>query len=192
MRDEWLRVDKQLKKAMWQALVEEFYLLISLDEQKAQHEAFQDMGRKHRSWKHSFKTQLQIRDGDTPETIHARVPAKVFEKYDRVDVEHLLREWCTEQKREACEQMKRMREQNNLTHCMGSKSYARFNHDEATTSGTPPTQAESFVKTHTRRDGNHPNECTRERMTQSISNDPAATQSVSEDMVCWAPNDAYE
>jgi len=78
---------------------EEFYLQISLDEQKAQHEAFQDMGRKHRSWKHSFKTQLQIRDGDTPETIHARVPAKVFEKYDRVDVEHLLREWCTEQKR---------------------------------------------------------------------------------------------
>jgi hypothetical protein len=29
-------------------------------------------------------------------------------------------------------------------------------------------------------------------MTQSISNDPAATQNVSEDMVCWAPNDTYE
>jgi hypothetical protein len=31
-----------------------------------------------------------------------------------------------------------------------------------------------------------------ERMTQSLSSDPAATQSVSEDTVHWAPNDAYE
>jgi hypothetical protein len=29
-------------------------------------------------------------------------------------------------------------------------------------------------------------------MTQSLSSDPAATQSVSADMVRWAPNDAYE
>jgi hypothetical protein len=33
------------------------------------------------------------------ETIRARVPAKFFEKYDNADVEHLLREWCTEQKK---------------------------------------------------------------------------------------------
>jgi hypothetical protein len=31
-----------------------------------------------------------------------------------------------------------------------------------------------------------------ERMTQSLSSDPAATQSVSEDFVRWAPNDTYE
>jgi hypothetical protein len=31
-----------------------------------------------------------------------------------------------------------------------------------------------------------------EKMTQGQSNDPAATQSVSEDTVRWAPNDAYE
>jgi hypothetical protein len=31
-----------------------------------------------------------------------------------------------------------------------------------------------------------------ERMTQNLSSDPAATQSVSEDTVRWAPNDAYE
>jgi hypothetical protein len=31
-----------------------------------------------------------------------------------------------------------------------------------------------------------------ERMTQGLSSDLAATQSVSEDTVCWAPNDAYE
>lgn len=30
-----------------------------------------------------------------------------------------------------------------------------------------------------------------EMMTQSIPSDPAATQSVSEDMVHWALNDAY-
>jgi len=29
-------------------------------------------------------------------------------------------------------------------------------------------------------------------MTQSILNDPVATQSISEDTVCWASNDAYE
>jgi hypothetical protein len=34
-----------------------------------------------------------------PESIRVRVPAKVFEKYDRADMEHLLRDWCTEQKK---------------------------------------------------------------------------------------------
>jgi hypothetical protein len=31
-----------------------------------------------------------------------------------------------------------------------------------------------------------------EKMTQNLSSDPAATQSVSEDTVRWAPNDAHE
>lgn len=30
-----------------------------------------------------------------------------------------------------------------------------------------------------------------ERMTQNLSSDPAATQSVSKDTVLWASNDAY-
>jgi len=78
---------------------EEFYLPVSVDERKAQHEAWADIGRKHRSWKHSFKKKkLHIQDCDTPESIRARVPNKVFGKYDKTDVEHLLRDWCTEQK----------------------------------------------------------------------------------------------
>ncbi|XP_062165012.1 uncharacterized protein LOC133871601 [Alnus glutinosa] len=81
IRDEWLRIDKQIKRAMWEALMEEFYLPTFVDLQKAKHEVFQDIGRKHRSWKYSFKAQLGIRDGDTLETIRARVTAKVFEKY---------------------------------------------------------------------------------------------------------------
>lgn len=51
------------------------------------------MGCKHRQWKHTFKSELEIQDGDTPETIRARVLAKIFKKYDSADVEHLLREW---------------------------------------------------------------------------------------------------
>jgi hypothetical protein len=77
---------------------EEFYLHVSVDEHKAQHEAWADIGRKHRSWKSKFRTKLRIQDGDTPEIIRARVLEKVFEKYDPADVEELLREWCTEQK----------------------------------------------------------------------------------------------
>jgi hypothetical protein len=34
-----------------------------------------------------------------PESIRARVSDKVFDKYDQTDVEHLLRDWCTEHKR---------------------------------------------------------------------------------------------
>jgi len=78
---------------------EEFYLLVFVDPSKAQHEAFADIGRKHHSWKHTFKTQLKIQDDDTLESIRGIVPTKVFEKYDRANVEHLLREWCTEQKK---------------------------------------------------------------------------------------------
>jgi hypothetical protein len=78
---------------------EEFYLPVSVDERKAQQEAWNDIGRKHRSWKSKFKTKLKIRDGDTPDIILARVPDKVFEKYDVEDVEFLLTDWCSEQKR---------------------------------------------------------------------------------------------
>jgi hypothetical protein len=45
---------------------EESYLPVSVDERKAQQEAWNDIGRKHRSWKSKFKTKLKIRDGDTP------------------------------------------------------------------------------------------------------------------------------
>jgi hypothetical protein len=78
---------------------EEFYLPVSVVERKAQHETWADIGRKHCSWKSKFKKALDIRDGDTPESILTRVPEKVFEKYDKTDVEDLLRDWCTEQKR---------------------------------------------------------------------------------------------
>jgi hypothetical protein len=72
---------------------EEFYLPVSVDERKTQHEAWVDIGRKHRSWKSKFRTKLAIQDGDTPEIIRARELEKVFEKYDTADVEYLLSDW---------------------------------------------------------------------------------------------------
>jgi hypothetical protein len=69
---------------------EEFYLPVSVDERKAQHEAWADIGCKHRSWKSKFRTKLAIQDSDRLEIIRARVPEKVFEKYDTADVEYLL------------------------------------------------------------------------------------------------------
>ncbi len=65
---------------------------VSADLRKVQHEAWADIGRKHRSWKSKFKKLLDIRDSGTPESIRARVPESVFEKYDKTDVEHLLRD----------------------------------------------------------------------------------------------------
>jgi hypothetical protein len=69
---------------------EEFYLPVSIDKRKAQHEAWNDIGRKHSSWKSRFKTKLNIQDDDTPEIIRARVPDNFFAKYDAADVEFLL------------------------------------------------------------------------------------------------------
>jgi hypothetical protein len=78
---------------------EKFYLPVFIDERKAQHEAWADIRHKHRSWKLKFRSSLAIQDGDTPESIRTRVPENVFEKYDTADVEYLLSDWCTEQKR---------------------------------------------------------------------------------------------
>jgi hypothetical protein len=77
---------------------EEFYLPVSVDARRAQQEAWNDIGRKHRSWKSRFKTKLCIGDGDTPESIRARMPDNFFEEYDAADVEFLLRDWCREHK----------------------------------------------------------------------------------------------
>jgi len=78
---------------------EEFYLPVSIDKRKTQQEACNDIGFKHRSWKSRFKIKLHIRDSDMPEIIRARVPDNTFAKYDAEDVEFLLSDWCTEQKR---------------------------------------------------------------------------------------------
>jgi hypothetical protein len=78
---------------------EEFYLPVSIDKRKAQQEAWNDIGRKHRSWKSRFKTKLDIQDGDTPKIICSRVQDNFFAKYNAADVEFLLSDWCTEHKR---------------------------------------------------------------------------------------------
>jgi hypothetical protein len=78
---------------------EEFHLPVSVDERRAQQEALNDIGRKHRSWKSKFKTKQKIRDGDTLDIIRARVPVRFLEKYDAEDLEFLLTDWCTEQNR---------------------------------------------------------------------------------------------
>jgi hypothetical protein len=77
---------------------DEFYLPVSVDAHRAQQEAWNDIGRKHRSWKSRFKTKLCIRDGDTPESIRTRMLDNFFEEYDAADVEFLLRDWCSEHK----------------------------------------------------------------------------------------------
>jgi hypothetical protein len=77
----------------------QFYLPETVDLEKAQHEAFQYMGYKHRHWKHTFKDTLEIQPGDTPLSIHARVDAKYLAQYDTAVVEHLLGAWCTEKKK---------------------------------------------------------------------------------------------
>jgi hypothetical protein len=78
----------ELIKLMFKLHVqEEFYLPVSVDECKAQHEAWADIGRKHCLWKGKFKKELHIRDGATPESIRARVPDKGFDKYYQTDVE---------------------------------------------------------------------------------------------------------
>jgi hypothetical protein len=74
-------------------MLEEFYLPVSVDKRKAQQEALNDIGHKHRSWKSKFKSKLGFQDGDTPEIIRARVPDKVFRKYDAEDAEFLLTDW---------------------------------------------------------------------------------------------------
>jgi hypothetical protein len=74
----------------------ELYLSVSIDKRKVQQEAWNNIGRKHRSWKSGFKTKLDIRDGDTPEIIRARVLDNAFAKYDAEDVEFLVSDWCTD------------------------------------------------------------------------------------------------
>ncbi|XP_062151563.1 uncharacterized protein LOC133859976 [Alnus glutinosa] len=95
LRDKWGKVDKQVKQAMWDAIMQEFYVPVSVDQRLAQNEFWGDMGRKHRSWKSKLRTQLNIRDGDTPLTVRARMPETFFDKYDQTDVEDVLHESCT-------------------------------------------------------------------------------------------------
>jgi hypothetical protein len=88
--------------------------------------------------------------------------------------------------------MKQLRALQNTPYCTGTKSYARLSHEEvcapiyprtykckyfiyinmcynvlffwqAVKDGTPPTRAQSYIKTHTRNDGNYPNDIVKER-----------------------------
>jgi hypothetical protein len=72
----------------------EFYILETVDLDKARHEAWQDMSRKHRHWKYAFKDKIQA--DVTLKTINARVGANFLACYDTVDMEHLLERWCSD------------------------------------------------------------------------------------------------
>jgi hypothetical protein len=74
----------------------EFYLPETVNLELARRDAFQDMGHKLRQWRFNFKEKLQIQVDDTPETIRARVGAGFLQKYDTLDVAHMLERWCSE------------------------------------------------------------------------------------------------
>ncbi|XP_059429119.1 uncharacterized protein LOC132162898 [Corylus avellana] len=90
--------------------------------------------------------------------------------------------------------MKSLRALNDSPHCTGSMSYARLTHEEAERLGHQPTRAQNYVKSHTKKGGGYPNDIVKERcekMNELIPTDPAASSSITEGTVRWAPNDAF-
>jgi hypothetical protein len=55
------------------------------------------MGVKLKNWRHNTKVKLGIQQGDTPETVRARVGARRLPNYRPEDVDALLNKWCDEE-----------------------------------------------------------------------------------------------
>ncbi|XP_059440780.1 uncharacterized protein LOC132173327 [Corylus avellana] len=131
---------------------------------------------------------------DTPDTIRARLGGQTLGEYNAVDLDILLERWCTQENREYAAKMKSLRALNDSPHCTGSMSYARLTHEEAERLGHQPTRAHNYVKSHTKKGGGYPNDIVKERcekMNELIPTDPAASSSITEGTVRWAPNDAF-
>jgi len=75
----------------------DFYIPPSYDLQKVKRDTFRDMGVKLKNWRHNTKVKLGIQQGDTPETVRARVGAIRLFNYHPKDVDALLNKWCDEE-----------------------------------------------------------------------------------------------
>ncbi|XP_062173324.1 uncharacterized protein LOC133878802 isoform X2 [Alnus glutinosa] len=194
IRDAWAHVKNSMKEDVWNALMVDFYIPPTYDLAAVKRDAFRDMGEKLKSWRYKLKKQLNIQSDDTPEMVRARVGEANLSKYDPEDLEALLDKWCDRANQEYAAHMKALRALNNTPHCAGSKSFARLTHEETITNGTPPTRAQTYIKSHKKKDGSYPNDVIKERcerMTELIPTDLAALSSVTQGTVRWAPNDAY-
>ncbi|XP_059434867.1 uncharacterized protein LOC132167849 [Corylus avellana] len=192
--DDWLKVPQRTKEDIWDALMAYFFVPPEFNLKAIKNEAFKDMGSKLRTWRYELKKCCAITEEDTPDTIRARVGEKTLDEYNAEDVEILLERWCTRQNKDYANKMKSLRALNKEPHCTGSKSYARATDEEAIRLGKYPTRAESNISTHTKADKSYPNEIVEERckrMKELIPTDPAASSSITEGTVKWAPNDAY-
>ncbi|XP_059448234.1 uncharacterized protein LOC132179516 [Corylus avellana] len=192
--DDWMKVTERTKEDIWDALMKHFYVPPESNIMAVKRNAFKDMGSKLKTWRHELKQELNIKPGDTPEIVRARVRDQRISKYDRMDIEIMLNKWCDKKNQECATYMKRLRSMNNTPHCTGSKSFARVTHEETIDTGTPPTRAQSYIKTHKNKDDQYPNDVVKkrcERMEELIPTDPAASSSMTEGTVRWAPNDAY-
>ncbi|XP_059448932.1 uncharacterized protein LOC132180095 [Corylus avellana] len=170
-----------------------FYIPPDCDIAAIKRDAFLDMRNKHTTWRYELKKSLHITSDDTPATVKAREGGQLS-TYNREDVDILLEIWCTAENQEYAAYMKGIRSKNKEPHCTGSKSYARATHEEKINTGVTPTRAQSYIKTHEKKTGGYPNDLVAEkceRMKELLPTDSAATQSVTEGTVRWAPDDAY-
>jgi hypothetical protein len=75
----------------------DFYIPPNYDLQKVKRDTFRDMGVKLKNWRHNTKVKLGIQQGDTPETVRARVGAIRLFNYHPKDLDALLNKWCDEE-----------------------------------------------------------------------------------------------
>ncbi|XP_059442239.1 uncharacterized protein LOC132174623 [Corylus avellana] len=192
--DDWTKVPDRTKEDIWDALMAYFFVPPEYNLEAVKNEAFKDMGSKLRTWRHELKKICAITEEDTPDTIRARLGGQTLGEYNPVDLDILLERWCTQENREYAAKMKSLRALNDSPHCTGSMSYARLTHEEAERLGHQPTRAHNYVKSHTKKGGGYPNDIVKERcekMNELIPTDPAASSSITEGTVRWAPNDAF-
>ncbi|XP_059453484.1 uncharacterized protein LOC132184020 [Corylus avellana] len=192
--DDWTKVPDRTKEDIWDALMAYFFVPPEYNLEAVKNEAFKDMGSKLRTWRHELKKICASTEEDTPDTIRARLGGQTLGEYNPVDLDILLERWCTQENREYAAKMKSLRALNDSPHCTGSMSYARLTHEEAERLGHQPTRAHNYVKSHTKKGGRYPNDIVKERcekMNELIPTDPAASSSITERTVRWAPNDAF-
>ncbi|XP_058722770.1 uncharacterized protein LOC131594610 [Vicia villosa] len=181
----WKDMSESYITSMIDLIKSKFQFVPELTEQTTQ--ILKDnMNSKWRQFKHDLKSKGC--DGSkTEEEMVSSIPDK---RVDPSQYRALVHHWCSKDGQKISQINKRNRSKFEDLHCMGTKNLPRLIHEMTTKArGVPPTRAEIYIDTRTRKDGSIVTEKAAATI-EDLKNHMVENLEVTQDSINWK-NDAY-
>ncbi|XP_062170564.1 uncharacterized protein LOC133876304 [Alnus glutinosa] len=187
----WRKLPLEGKEDMWCTLTKKFHFEPVHLVDHIKELTLKDLAKKRRQYRYEIKKGLNLKQGDTLESVIGRASAVAV--FDSEDFEMQVDTWLSSADMERALKAKTSRAQNVFLHTLGSKSIAQVAREMEEDMGETPNRDDMFIVSHTKKDGNPVNAAAGEvisKMKEIIENQSPTERVCSQGSVYWSHNDA--